>query len=163
MDRQPNRHASRSADSLTGRPKEFSHVKSTRPEFMMAATGERENAKLKAKLQKQSPKLKKDFKKAHEGPREELAKPKKELAPTPRGNDAQEVHTQVEREKQARNRRRDQQMKRWRERRVETSHGARPEHELKKQTPDIRQEAKNKRQIQQMLLAKQAMRRGRSR
>ncbi|QDS99326.1 hypothetical protein [Adhaeretor mobilis] len=150
---------SNSAASLSGRPKAFSHVKSVRPGFQQAAAGKQQKAKLRTKV----PQVKKQFSKAHEGPREKLAKPKKQLVPTPKGNEVKEVHTQVEREKQARNLRRDQKMKKWRERRVEPSHGARPKHELKKQTPDVQMKAEKKRQFHQMLQAKRAMRRGRSR
>lgn len=162
MPKQPQR-PSGAASSLSGRPRAFAHVKSQRPEFMMAATGEREKAIRKHKLKQRAPKLQKSFGKAHEGPREKLAKPKKQRVPTPKGSVVTEVHTQVEREKRARNRRRDEQMKKWRERRIEPSHGVRGKHELKKQTPDVRLKAEKKRQFEQMLNAKRAMRRGRSR
>ncbi|TWT48927.1 hypothetical protein [Botrimarina hoheduenensis] len=155
MAKQPNH----SAASLSGRPKAFSHVKSPRPRFQQAANV----VQAKKPTQAMATGVKKQFGKAHEGPREKLAKPKKQLVPTPKGNEVEEVHTQVEREKQARNRRRDQQMKKWRERRIEPSHGARPKHELKKQTPDVHLKAEKKRQFQQMLQAKRAMRRGRGR
>lgn len=153
-----------SANSLSGKPKAFSHVKSTRPEFMMAATGEREKAKLRAK----APKVKQQFSKAHEGPREKLAKPQLQPAPRPKGSITQEVHTQVEREKQLRNRQRDEQMKRWRERKVpQPIRPRRPQIDLKKTSPTeyLDRAEKKKQAFEQLLQQKQARKRrqGRSR
>lgn len=163
MAKQPNQPVGK-ASSLSGRPKAFSHVKSARPEFMMAATGEREKAKLRAR----APKLKKDFGKAHEGPREKLAKPKKQVVPTPNGNTTKAVNTRVEQEKQTRNIQRDAQMKQWRARKVpQTARNTRPKFDLKKNTPVeyLARAEKKKQKFEQMLQQKQARknRRGRSR
>ena len=99
------------ASSLSGRPKAFSHVKNIRPEFMMAATGLREKAKLKGK----APELRKAFRKAHEGPREELGKPRLHKIYTPHGERVAAVHSKIDQAKAARNRQKDLQMKKWRE------------------------------------------------
>lgn len=158
MAKQPNH----SAASLSGRPKAFSHVKSVRPGFQQAASGARERKQVHAK----APQLKKQFSKAHEGPREKLAKPKRQHVPTPKGKLTQEVHTQVEREKRARNQQKDLQMKKWRERKVpQASRVAKPKPMLKKTQPDIQLNAEKKRTVQEIMQAKQAQRqrRGRSR
>ena len=167
MSKQPNQPIGNSS-SLSGRPKAFSHVKSNRPEFMMAATGEREKAINRAKLKQQAPKLKKDFGKAHEGPREKLAKPKRQVVPTPNGNTTKAVNTQVEREKQDRNHQKDLQMKKWRERKVpQPNRTGRPKFDLRKSSPAeyLSKAEKKKQKFEQLLQQKQARknRRGRSR
>lgn len=167
MAKQPHKPVG-NASSLSGRPKAFSHVKSTRLEFMMAATGEREKAINRAKLRKQAPKLKKDFGNAHEGPREKLAKPKQQVVPTPNGNTTKAVNTQVEREKQARNHQKDLQMKKWRERKVpQPKRSGRPKFDLRKSSPAeyLAKAEKKKQKFEQLLQQKQARknRRGRSR
>lgn len=156
------------ATSLSGRPKAFSHVKGIRSEFMMASTGEREKAIAKAKLRAQAPKLKNEFHKAHEGPREKQAKPNLHPVPRPKGAVVKEVHTQVEREKQARNRQWDEQMKAWREgRTLQPSPRQRPKIDLRKTAPTeyLAKAEKKKQEFEQLLQQKQAkkQRRGRSR
>lgn len=164
---QPNNRPG-NASSLGGRPKAFSHVKGIRSEFMMASTGAREKAIAKAKLRANAPKLKKEFHKAHEGPREKLAKPKLHPVPRPKGPVVKEVHTQVEREKQARNRQWDEQMKAWRERKTpQQTPRQRPKIDLRKTAPTeyLAKAEKKKQRFEQLLQQKQANKRrhGRSR
>lgn len=164
MAKQPSRQPNHSARSMSGRPAAFSHVKSIRPGFQQAASGAREKQQLRAK----APQLKKQFGKAHEGPREKLATPKKQVIPTPNGNVTKTVNTKVEREKEARNRQRDEQMKKWRERKVpQPTRTDRPKFDLRKTTPAeyLAKAEKKKQRFEQQLLQKQARkrRRGRSR
>ncbi|MEM7517068.1 MAG: hypothetical protein AAF368_09130 [Planctomycetota bacterium] len=150
----PNRPTG-NASSLSGRPQAFSHVKGLRPGFQQAATGEREKKQTRAK----APNVKKEFKKAHEGPREKLAEPKRRHVPTPGGGVVKEVHTQVEREKQARNREKDLQMKKWRERKVPQPSRPLPQHDLKKTTPEVRMSSSKTRSVKEAIQAKKARRR----
>ncbi|MEM1186713.1 MAG: hypothetical protein AAGI53_17145 [Planctomycetota bacterium] len=141
------------ASSLSGRPKAFAHVKSVRPEFGMAASGEREKASIRAR----APNFGKAFDKAHEGPREELGEPRKHHIYTLHGKVAAAVYSKVDREKLARNRQKDLQMKKWRERKApQPMRTNRPKHLLKKQSPEVFADATKKRSFEQILQAKKA-------
>ena len=156
--KKPTNQRPGNASSLSGRPKAFSHVKGIRPEFQMAATGQREKAKLRDK----APKLRKAFRKAHEGPREKMAKPQPRVVWTPRGNVVLAVHKRVEREKAARNRQKDQQMKKWRERKVpQPTRTDRPKFLHVKTSPDIYAKAAKQNSVKELLQQKQAQSRGR--
>ena len=124
--------------SLSGKPKAFSHVKSNRAEFNKAATGNREKQAMRSK----APELKKSFRRAHEGPREKIAKPRTQLVPRPCGNVVQQVHTKHDNEARLRNRQKDQQMKKWRERTVSSartnSKQRMPAVQHRKRAPDVR-------------------------
>ena len=154
----PTNHRPGTASSLSGRPKAFSHVKSVRPEFQMAATGLREKAKLKAK----APELRKAFRKAHEGPREKLGKPRLHKIYTPKGNVVAAVHSKIDQAKAARNRQRDLQMKQWRERKVpQPTRVGRPKHLLKKRAPEVFANAAKQHSVKAMLQQKQGRSQGR--
>ena len=146
------------ASSLSGRPKAFSHVKGIRPEFQMAATGLREKAKLKAR----APELRKAFRKAHEGPREKLGKPRLHNIYTPNGKTVAAVHSKIDAAKAARNRQKDLQMKKWRERKVpQPTRTDRPKHSLKKTAPEVFAKAGKQRSVKELIQQKQARSRGR--
>ncbi|TWT96929.1 hypothetical protein Pla108_27050 [Botrimarina colliarenosi] len=106
--------------SYSGPPQAFSHVQKIGPEFNDAASGSREKRATDA-LRPHAPDLKKDFSKAHEGPREEVGKPTLHHILIPSGEVVAAVHAQHDREKLQRNQEKDRQMKAWREAAITTS------------------------------------------
>lgn len=124
--------------SLSGKPKAFSHVKNVSKGYNYASSGKRE----KEPLRHHAPKMKKDFGKAHEGPREKTGKPEKHFIHTPSGKVVVEVHAKHDQEIVLRNRKKDLQMKKWREAKQTTTKrfNARtmlPQHLRTKKTPQV--------------------------
>lgn len=119
-------------------PVELQHIKKMRPEYNMASTGERE----KAPIRRRAPKAKKEFSTAHEGPREVVGKPETKFIYTPLGKVAYEVHAKHDREAVLRNRKRDRQMKQWREARrsksrIFNTRAMAPQHLREQQIPQV--------------------------
>jgi hypothetical protein len=89
---------------------------------------------------------------AHEGPREAPSVPRLQPVPAPHATIVAEVHAQVEREKQARNRERDLQMKKWRERKiVEPSPGRQPRPQHRQQQPEVFGKLMRQRAVRRLL------------
>lgn len=126
------------ANGYDGVPLEFQGLARTTPEYNMASTGEREKAPLRSRVAK----AKGSFVEAHEGPREEVGKPKKHLILTPSGNVEREVHTKQDQEAAKRNQQKDAQMQAWRDIKIGTTRRfntrtMRPEHLRERVTPEV--------------------------
>ncbi len=151
----------RQSVSLSGKPKAFSHVKGASPSFNDAASGKRE----KQAVRKQAPQLKKGFHRAHEGPREKIAKPKLHMAYRPSGKVVAEVHTKHDNEARLRNRQKDMQMKKWRDQPITMSRrfnaqAQRPMHLRQKKTPEVFSGAARKAAMKKLLQKKKDQSRG---
>lgn len=118
MARKPPRGAALHGPVLSeeyfGTTKHFGHVKAITPEYNMASSAEREKAPIRMKAANMG----KAFSAAHEGPREKTGKPEIHHILTPKGNVAYEVYKKHDEEKVLRNRKKDLQMKMWRETRI---------------------------------------------
>jgi hypothetical protein len=141
--------------SMSGKPTAFQHVEQIGPQFEDAASGKREKRTLRIK----APRVTKAFHKAHEGPREKIAEPKSQMAYRPSGKIVAEVHTKHDNEARRRNRDKDQQMKKWRERRITMSHrfntkAKAPMHLRAKKTPEVFPNAARKAALKDRLAKK---------
>lgn len=119
-------------------PTDFLGVEKLTPGYNMASTAQRERAPVRIR----APIAQRHFAKAHEGPREATAEPAKQYILTPGGKVAYEVHTKEDQQKAIRNRKKDAQMKAWREAKITTARkfntrAMRPEHLREKVTPAV--------------------------
>lgn len=156
--------AEKNRTSYSGTPKAFSHIKKIGPEHNRVASGERE----KAPLHYHAPKIKNLFQQAHEGPREALGKPKKHIVYTPSGSVVAKVHAKHDEEKLLRNRKKDLQMKQWREAKIThsrhfNSKTIKPVHLREQSTPEILQCHSRKAALQKRLAKKKEQERSRTR